>query len=187
MIKVRLCDTIEANYGGEKVALDDYSFIRGNDGVYVKAPAGMYSMEQLRNDLSFCAAMAEVITSTVDIQDDKLFLCLRSLYGQKDSGRQKLIIQDFDDLDVLVASKETLDHIQSRQEMFMTACEQISGEDKLDSIRRLAPKLNFDDINNASNIETLLQVLQILEIDVQEFNDNSEFVIDLRRCIILMS
>jgi len=179
-LKVRLCDTIEANYVGEKVALDDYSFIRGNNGVYVKAPAGMYNIEQLRNDLSFCAAMAEVMASTVDIQDDKLFLCLRSLYGQKDSGRQKLILQDFDDLEVLAASKETLDHIQSRQEMFMTACEQIGGEDKLNAIRQLTSKLNFDDINSSSNIGALLQILQILEIDVLEFNDNSEFIIDLK-------
>jgi len=190
-IRVRLCDTIEANYGGEKVALDDYSFIRGNDGVYVKAPAGMYNMEQLRNDLSFCAAMAEVITSTVDIQDDKLFQCLRSLYGQQDSGRQKLILQDFDDLGVLAASKEALDLIQSRQEMFLTACEQIGGKDKLIEIRQLASKLNFDDINSVSNVEALLEIMQILEIDVPEFNDNSEFVIDLRiyysdkiRCLV---
>ncbi|MDF2609659.1 MAG: hypothetical protein K0R92_1133 [Lachnospiraceae bacterium] len=179
-IKVRLCDTIEANYNGEKVVLDDYSFIRGNESVYIKSPVGMYNMEQLRSDLNFCATMAEVITSTVDIQDDKLFLCLRSLYGQKDSGRQKLILQDFDDLEVLAASKETLDHIQSRQEMFLTACEQIGGEDKIDAIRPLVVNLNFEDINNASNIEALLQVLKILEIDVPEFNDNSEFFIDLR-------
>lgn len=179
-LMVRLCDTIEANYNGEEVALDDYSFIRGNDSVYIKAPVGMYSMEQVRSDLNFCATMAEVITSTVDIQDEKLFLCLRSLYGQKDSGRQKLIIQDFDDLEVLTSSKETLNHIQSRQEMFMTACEQIGGEDKLNGIWELALNLNFDDINNVSNIEFLLKILQILEIDVPEFNDNSEFHIDLR-------
>lgn len=179
-IRVRLCEKIEANYSGEKIDLDDYSFIRGNDGVYIKAPTGMNNMDQLRSDLNFSATMAEVITSTVDIQDDKLFLCLRSLYGQKDSGRQKLILQDFDELGVLASAKETLDLIQSRQEMFMTACEQIGGEDKTDGIRELASKLNFDDINNVSNIEFLLKILQILEIDVMEFNDRSEFNIDLR-------
>lgn len=179
-LRVWLCDTIEANYSGEKVALDDYSFIRGNDGVYIKAPVGMSNMEQLRGDLSFCATMAEVITSTVDIQDDKLFLYLRSLYGQKEPGRQKLILQDFDDLEVLASSKKMLNHIQSQQEMFMTACEQIGGEDKLNAIRELASKLNFEDINNISNIGALLQILQILKIDVPEFNNNSEFYIDLR-------
>lgn len=178
-LRVRLCATIDANYRGEKVTLDDYSFIRGNDCVYIKTPVGIYNMEQLRSDLSFCATMAEVITSTVDIQDDKLYLCLRSLYGQKDSGRQKLILQDFDDFDLLSLSKETLDHIQSRQEMFMTACEQIGGEDKLNEIQQLASTLKFDEINNISNIEILLQILQILEIDVPEFNDNSEYYIDL--------
>jgi len=179
-LKVRLCDKIEANYSGEKVALDDYSFIRGNDGVYIKAPLGIDYIDQLRSDLNFCAAMAELITTTVDIQDDKLFLCLRSLYGQKDAGRQKLILQDFDDLGILASAKETLNLIQSRYEMFMTACEQIGGEEKLNEIHELALNLNFDDINNISNIRSLLQILQILEIDVEEFNDKSEFYIDLR-------
>lgn len=179
-IKVRLCNTIEANYETERVALDDYSFIRGNDAVYVKAPVGVSNMEMLRNDLGFCAAMADIITSTVDIQDDRLFQCLRSLYGQKDVGRQKLILQDLDDLGVLVASKETLEHIQSQQEMFLTACEQIGGKDILEAIQQSTLKLNFDNINSPINIEALLQVLQILEIDVQEFNNKSEFYIDLR-------
>lgn len=179
-LKVRLCDTIIANYGNEEVTLDEYSFIRGNDSVFVKSPARICNMEMLRNDLGFCATMAEIITSTVDIQDDKLFQCLRSLYGQKDAGRQKLILQDFDDLEVLTASKETLDHNQTRQEMFLNACEHIGGENKLSEILNVASKLNFDNINENTNFGALLEILQILKIDAPDFNDNSEFDIDLR-------
>ncbi len=179
-LKVRLCDKIEANYNEKIYTLDDYSFIRGNNGVYIKAPLAIDSLDQLRSDLNFCAAIAEIITTTVDIQDDKLYLCLRSLYGQKDSGRQKMILQDFDDLSVLSLSKKIIDLTQSKYEMFITACEQIGGTEKVDKIRKLALNLNFDDINRNSNIDYLIQILQILEIDVEEFNEKSEFNIDLR-------
>ncbi|KAA6325444.1 hypothetical protein EZS27_025343, partial [termite gut metagenome] len=179
-LKVRLCNKIKADYGNGVVELDNYAFIRNDKEVYLKASSGK-NMTQLKTDLGFCAAVAEIFTSTVDIQESELFICLRSLCGQHDSQRQKQILQDFDDLNVLTNAKEKLELTQTQHEMFLRACEEIGGTDKQDELREIIDTLKFDDINCVANGEKLLRILRTLNVDVQGFNDRSEFEIDMRK------
>jgi hypothetical protein len=180
-LKVILCETITANYDKGNVYLSDYDFIRGNDGsIYVKIPLKIQTIDDARMDLEFCAAIAEIFTSAIDIHDENLFTCLRSLYGQREAGRQKMIRQDFDDLHILTEAANLLEHTQSRRDKFLSACEQIGGLNVMPIIRKFAEEIDFDSIDSITSIEAILGVLNILNIDVPEFNDRSEFDIDLR-------
>jgi hypothetical protein len=112
-LKVRLCSKIAANYGNGTVELGNYAYIKGENGeVYLKAPNNIKEISALKSDLDFCAVAAEIITSTSDIQDGEL-------YGYEESNRRKVLIQDFDSLDILTEARETLNFMQSRKELFL--------------------------------------------------------------------
>jgi len=178
-LKVRLCSEIIADYGKGSVHLGNYSFLKGNKEVYLKVPGDKATFDQLRADMDFCAAIAEVFVSTIDIQDETLYSRLRSLFGHRDSERQKMILQDNDDINILTRTKEILEHTQTKKEMFLTTCEQFGGTLIVDKLRPEIILLNFDDINCVENGEKLVSILDILNVDVNDFNNSSEFLLDL--------
>ena len=180
-LKVIICEKITANYDSQKIPLENYAFIRGdNEIVFAKIPTEIATMETARADMDFCAAMAEIIVSTMDIHDEALFSHLRNLYGLQESSRQKLIQQDFDDLRILDEVRSLLGKTKTRRDLFISTCEQIAGLDKLPEIQELVEKIDCENINNFSNVENLLIVMDILDVDIYEFNGKSEFDIDIR-------
>jgi hypothetical protein len=181
-LRAILCEEIITDYSQNELSLEEYAFIRGeNNTVYIKAPVKIITKvpEDLQADLNFCASMAEIITSTVDIHEKTLFSNLRTLYGKDDAGRQKLIEQDLDNPDIIDTARAILGNTKSRYDLFISACENISGSNMLPQIIELSEKINFENINQISNIENILKIIDILSIDIPEFNNRSEFEIDL--------
>jgi len=180
-LKTKFCKKIVVDYEHKNVPLNDYAFIRGdNSYVYVKVPDGINSVESARIDLEFCATMAEIITSTMDIQSENLFSNLRSLYGQTETGRENLIRQDFDDLSILNDVRLVFGNTQSYRDMFISTCKKIGDSSKLPQINELSEKIDFDNIYKASNNKFILEIMNILDVDIPEFNNHSEFNFDQR-------
>ena len=121
-LKVRLCTDIIADYGKGEVVLAGGSYIRGKNCVYVQAPENGGQLKQLKNNVDFCSAIAEIFMTAIDIQDDTLFGYVRSLYEKEAHNRNALILHDFDDLGILERSRDTLNRTQTEKEMFITAC-----------------------------------------------------------------
>jgi len=178
-LQVQLCTHIDADYGKGIVALGDNSYIRGKNCVYVQAPTNFHSLKQLKSNVGFCSAIAELFLTTIDIQDEKLYGYVRSLYEKEPHNRKALILHDFDDLSILKRSRETLSRTQSVKEMFIAACVLIAGELTVTTLHEEINKINFRDFASFSNAEILITILRTLNTDVEDFNERSEIPIDL--------
>ncbi|SEW20503.1 DUF3883 domain-containing protein [[Clostridium] fimetarium] len=178
-LRVRLCTNITADYGKGEIILAESSYIRGKNCVYVQAPRNGGHLKQLKSNVDFCSAIAELFITAIDIQDDTLFGYVRSLYEKELHNRNALILHDFDDLSILERSRDALNRTQSEKEMFLSACVLIAGENSIASIETDIESINFTDFNSTANVVTLIDILQTLQIDVDEFNEKSEIIIDL--------
>ncbi len=178
-LKVRLCTYIKADYGKGEVVLADSSYIRGRNCVYVQTPRNGGSLKQLKSNVDFCSAIAELFMTAIDIQDDTLFGYVRSLYEKEPHNRNALILHDYDDLSILERSRDILNRTQSEKEMFLSACILIAGEDSTASIEPDIDSINFADFNSTANAVSLINVLRGLKVDVDDFNEKSEVIVDL--------
>ena len=179
-LKVRLCVDIVADYGKGEVILAGSSYIRGKNCVYVQAPENGGRLKQLKNNVDFCSAIAELFMTAIDIQDDTLFGYVRSLYEKEPHNRNALILHDFDDLGILERSRDILNRTQSEKEMFITACILFAGKEGTTVVETDMEAINFTDFNSTANAEFLLRILRSLNINVDDFNEKSEITIDLR-------
>lgn len=179
-LKVRLCTEIIANYGKGEVVLAGGSYIRGKNCVYVQAPENGGQLKQLKNNVDFCSAIAELFMTAIDIQDDTLFGYVRSLYEKEPHNRNALILHDFDDLGILERSRDTLNRTQSEKEMFLSACILLVGKDGIMAVEADLEAINFTDFNSTANAEPLIRILRSLNVDVEDFNEKSEVIIDVR-------
>ncbi len=179
-LKVKLCTQIEADYGKGVVVLGENSYIRGSNCVYVQAPAYCRSLRTLKDDVNFCSMIAELFMTVVDIQDEGLYTYIRSLYEKEAHKRNALILRDYDDLSILERSREVLDRVQSTKEMFLTTCMLFSKKTEMDALQSEVNQLDFDDLNSTDNVGKLIKIIKELNIDVADFNEQSEIVIDIR-------
>jgi len=179
-LKVRLCNRITANYDGNSVDLNPYDYIKGlNNEICLRVPPNIKEIGQLKTDIDFCAVIAEIVTSTIDIQETNLFSRLRELYNYDEVNRRKVLLQEFGGFDILSEARGIFNFTQSHKEQFLYACEQIGGINKRIVVEPLIDKINFDDFNNIDNSDIIIEILSQLDIDVDEFNEKSEFTIDL--------
>lgn len=178
-LRVRLCTHIVADYGKGEVILAESSYIRGKNCVYVQAPKSGGHLKQLKSNVDFCSAIAELFMTAIDIQDDTLFGYVRSLYEKEPHNRNALILHDFDDLGILERSRDVLNRTQSEKEMFLSACVLIAGEDSIASIETDIEYINFADFTSMANVEALINIFRHLKVDVDDFNEKSEVVVDL--------
>lgn len=179
-LKVRLCTTIKADYGKGEILITESSYIRGKNCVYVQAPRNGGNLKQLKSNVDFCSAIAELFMTVIDIQDDTLFGYVRSLYEKEPHNRNALILHDYDDLSILERSRDILNRTQSDKEMFLSTCVLIAGEDIITSIETDIDSINFSDFNSTANVASLINIINCLKVDVDEFNEKSEVIIDLR-------
>ncbi len=180
-LRVRLCTHINADYGKGEVVLGENSYIRGKNCVYVQAPISAHNLKQLKSNVDFSSAIAELFMSAIDIQDDTLYGYVRSLYDKEPHNRNAMILHDFDDLGVLERSRDTLNRIQSEKEMFISACILIGGDAIIDQISGDIDKINFSDFPSMDNADAVINILKLLSVDVEDFNKKSEIIIDLRQ------
>ncbi|MCL2007260.1 MAG: DUF3883 domain-containing protein [Treponema sp.] len=179
-MKIELCEEIHAKYEQEEFYFEDYAFIQAKDRtILLKTPGKIRELSQARSDISFRASIAEIITSTIDIQDEKTFSDLRSIYGESEKGRKELISQDFGDTDILEESRAIIEKTKTNKEMFMETCSKIGGKIILSKIRILSEGIDFENINTPGNFEMLINIMNVLGVDFPEFNDKSNFEIDM--------
>lgn len=179
-LKVCLCTDIIADYGKGEVVLAGGSYIRGKNCIYIQAPENGGQLKQLKNNVDFCSAIAELFMTAIDIQDDTLFGYVRFLYEKEPHNRNALILHDFDDLGILERSRDTLNRTQSEKEMFLSACILLIGKDGIASVEADIEAINFMDFNSTANAKLLIRILRSLNVDVDNFNEKSEVTIDLR-------
>ena len=180
-LKVRLCTELSADYGHGVSALDNCSFIRGADAVYLKIPASLDTISAIRSDIGASEAVAEIVTSLPGIQDGEIFAKLCRLFSQNNENRQAIILREFDSLEILTRSKLALDSAIDLRGMLETVCKGI-----LKGLsREIADVINNIDLNayhSLANAPVFIRLLDALDIDVQDFNEHSEEIIhiDLR-------
>jgi len=180
-LRARLCTHINADYGKGEVVLGENSYIRGKNCVYVQAPIRCHNLKQLKSNVDFCSAISELFMTAIDIQDDTLYGYVRSLYEKEPHNRNAMILHDFDDLGVLERSRETLSRTQSEKEMFIAACILIGSDAIIDQISGEIDRINFSDFPSMDNAGAVINILKLLSVDVEDFNEKSEILIDFRQ------
>lgn len=179
-LDVRLCSKIEVNYSQQVTQLSDYEYISERTNlVYLKVPENYSKVSDLKMEISFCGAIAGILTSACDIQDKALFATFRDLYSRNQKSRREIITQDFDDIDALTEAKSILNYIQSKSEAFISTLEQFAKESLPTEILLMASNINYDDFTCINNGETIFNIFTQLHIIVDEFNKLSEIQVDI--------
>jgi len=180
-LKVCLCTELSAEYDNNISVLDDYSFIRGKDAVYLKISSSLDSITAICCDIGVSEAVAEIITSLADIQDGEIFIKLCRIFSQNQENRETIIKREFDSLEILTRSKEALNSASDFMEMLKTVCKKILGN----LPQEIIEILNLIDLNtyhSLGNAPIFIRLLDALDIDASVFNELSEEIIhiDLR-------
>lgn len=180
-LKVRLCSELSADYENNKAVLDNYSFVRGADAVYLKISDSLNSVSAIRNDVGVSEAIAEIITSLADINDGEIFTKLCRLFSHNQENRQAILLREFDNLEILTRSKTALDSAIDIKAMFKTVCSGIVGG-LTQEIIEIINAINFNEYHSLSNSLLFIKLLNALNSDVIDFNEYSEEIIhiDLR-------
>ena len=167
-LQIILATQITAMYTGEKIELEDYDFIlKDSKTFYLKTPKSIGSQSEMKSNVSFAAAVANVLCSYIDVADT--FTNFRELYGATDSERKELIRQVFEDDTILERAKTELNYSEDAREEFLRLVTQITGENT-PKISLLVEDLDFLDLNAKSNAKTIINCFRQLGIDVEDYN-----------------
>ena len=108
-LEILLCTNLTARYDGKEVELDDYEFIlKDSKTFFLKIPRNSDSLDEMKKNVSFSAAIARVICSYIDVTEP--FALFRELYGANDHSRRELILQIFEDESIMERARMMLNY-----------------------------------------------------------------------------
>lgn len=163
-----LCTGLRANYTGKEIELDDYDFIlRDTKTFYLKIPDTIKSLDEMKRNVSFCAAIANVICSFIDVSES--FASFRELYGASDYSRKELLHQIFEDDTILNRAKDELNYSDDTKEEFVRIISERSGKSYLE-VAKYAADIDFDNLTAISNAKPIIRCFRYFEIEIEEYN-----------------
>jgi len=167
-LDIVLCTDLTARYTGNEIELDDYDFIlKDSKTFYLKVPKTLKSLDDMKRNVSFSAAIANVLCSFIDVTES--FAAFRELYGASDSSRKELIHQIFEDDSILERVKVELNYSEDTKEEFIKITSKCSGRSLIDVIE-LISDIDFDNFTSVSNARPIIHCFRQLNIDVDKYN-----------------
>ena len=197
--KIVLCSKITIKYKfGEDTRVSSMSdfesvYLRKSNTAYICVPSRYLAWESLKNEFHFADAVAEMITSILDVNEDKEFY--RDLFRESDAIREMKMRTDKNDdnLELLSSARKRFNSdINLRDEFWMAMAQLMHISDPEDSTANaLMAKMQLDssidkevdykDINLISNAESLILIFTSLGLDVDKYNAISIHAIDISR------
>ena len=206
-LKIVLCTDIPAKYEfedmNEALLLHPYEniYIREENTAYLLLKAGRHKdIADLKNDMFFCAAFAEILTGTLKVAENRKDY--RDLFPRINRNRDIIIADDLDDpqLEKLEKAKElfkghshlelalwksvlrakgkadSLEHDDMNANLVKTIADELDL--KSDFVKELYEGMFYEEYNNSNNLPIFKKLFKVLGISVQEFNKHSPTQID---------
>lgn len=164
--------------------LENYELIYTNNIAYIKVPSSITSIDDLKNQMRFISAVAEVITTMLDVDGDKdaFMMILRCKSVRecetyfKENGDESL--------NVVNLSKEKFSTQINNKDEFWNSVAQ-AADQTIDDVRSQCSRIiletfDYSFIGNTSNYSTTKAIFDALNIDVAEYNKFAYDPIDLR-------
>ena len=188
--KVILCSKVKVKYKfGDEIRtseLKEYEtvYLRKNNIAYLCAPNGFSMFEDLKQVFEFADAVAELITTILDVNEDKEFY--RDLFKDSDLIREKKMRSDRNDdnLEMLNEARKQFDtEVNLRDEFWMTIAEilkvpniEVSSCSAMELLKALKLPTDidegviFEDLSCKENIPKFIEIFEDLGIDIDRYN-----------------
>ena len=163
--------------------LQDYELIYKDKIAYIKVPDYLNTVNELKDVLKFRSAVAEVITTVLDVDGDKdAFMVILACKSTKEA--EEYFIENGDDnLATVNLAKEKFSFQINREEEFWNAIENAKGTslaDKKVLCEMFLTEFDYDNLNSVENGSKIIKLFKELGINVQEFNQYAFDLIDLQ-------
>lgn len=199
--KVILCSSITIRY---KVGMDsriselkEYEpvYLREKNIAYICLPKSFNNFTALKQTFEFADAVAELITTILDVNEDKDFF--RDLFRENDFVREKKMRIDKGDenLERLMDAKRRFhSEINLRDEFWMTLADIVrvpnvdintSTADELIRAMQLPTNIEvgvrYEELGAFENILTLSNIFKQLGINVMQYNTTANYTLDVSK------
>lgn len=154
--------------------LRDYELIYTEKIAYIKVPSSIATLTELKSQIQFKNAAAEVITTILDVDRDRDAYLI--FFGSS-LKEIELYFQNNDESSVLNLAKEKFSQsINLRHEFWLAIANALS--ENVDDIQRryghlLPTNFDYKKINDPSNAELIIKLFTALHIDVDAYNESA--------------
>lgn len=170
-LDIILCTNLRARYTEDEIELEDYDFIlKDLKTFYLKVPRTLTTLEEMKRNVSFAAAIANVLCAFIDVSES--FASFRELFGANDFSRRELINQIFEDDEILERAKTELNYSEDTKEEFIRLTAKCSKKNPF-IVAELAADIDFDNFPAISNARPIINCFNQLGIDVEDYNAES--------------
>ena len=201
-LNIILANSIKVNFPIDddvrSVQLGNYEtvYLNGSDGeknsiAYIKIPDNCYLYTEIENNPYFADAVAEIVSTVLNLSGDLTFFS--SLFSSSHERRKNILINTRGEeiLDFIEKAKEKLKVVfDNKQEFWISVANAKKNHlqdnatviDIIDSLgiaNDWENKFNYDKINSLENIPYLIDLFNILNIDVDEYNRQTSDKIDI--------
>ncbi|MBQ7872568.1 MAG: DUF3883 domain-containing protein [Clostridia bacterium] len=162
--------------------LQDYELIYKDRVAYIKIPMHIRSINELKESVKFRGAVAEVITTILDVDGDKdAFLIILACKSTKEA-EEYFIENGDDDLSTVNLAKAKFSEQIDRKIEFWNAIENALGVEKIDQSQYTDLMIDFDynNLNCFSNCPCIIKLFKKLGINVEHYNQYAFESIDLQ-------
>ena len=162
--------------------LQDYELIYKDRVAYIKIPMHIRSINELKESVKFRGAVAEVITTILDVDGDKdAFLIILACKSTKEA-EEYFIENGDDDLSTVNLAKAKFSEQIDRKTEFWNAIENALGIEKIDQSQHGDLMIDFDynNLNCFSNCACIIKLFKKLGINVEQYNQYAFEIIDLQ-------
>ncbi len=162
--------------------LQDYELIYKDKVAYIKVPMHIRSINELKESVKFRGAVAEVITTILDVDGDKdAFLIILACKSTKEA-EEYFIENGDDDLSTVNLAKVKFSEQIDRKNEFWNAIENALGVEKIDqnSYCDLMVDFDYNNLNCFSNCGCIIKLFKKLGLNVERYNQYAFEVIDLQ-------
>ena len=162
--------------------LQDYELIYKDKVAYIKVPTHIRSINELKENVKFRGAVAEVITTILDVDGDKdAFLLILACKSTKEA-EEYFIENGDDDLSIVNLAKAKFSEQIDRKMEFWNVIENTLGVEKIDQSQYTDLMIDFDynNLNCFSNCPCIIKLFKKLGINVEHYNQYAFEIIDLQ-------
>lgn len=170
-LEIILCIDLSAKYTEKVIELDDYDFIlKDTKTFYLKVPKALRTLDEMKQNVSFAAAIANVLCSFIDVTES--FAAFRELFGVNNQSRRELIHQVFEDDEILDRAKHELNYSEDTRDEFIRIVSKCTGYE-IKEIEEVAKDIDFNNISAIYNTKPIISCFKKMGLDVENYNAES--------------
>lgn len=170
-LEIILCTDLSAKYTEKVIELNDYDFIlKDMKTFYLKVPKTLKTLSEMKQNVSFAAAIANVLCSFIDVTES--FSVFRELYGANDQSRRELIYQVFEDDEILDRAKHELNYSEDTKEEFVRIISKCTSFE-INEVEESAKDIDFSNFSAIYNAKSIISCFKQMGMDVERYNGES--------------